>query len=135
MGTPCLCRAFKGGCGHVSRTCGWRPELAVALVRSWQQLESFVCGWPPPCSPQLAVDVLGMGAHGVQGHHESTRDVRAIQVGPQQPEDFELALAQRIERSLPDGQAVLYRAGGAEQGASVPRRDPALVCLLQQNVS
>jgi hypothetical protein len=60
-----------------------------------QQIEFFGAadGSPAVVHPQLGVNILGVGPHGVQRHHELTGNFRAVQIGPQQPEHFQLTLA------------------------------------------
>ena len=67
-----------------------------------QQIEFFGAadGSPAVVHPQLGVNVLGVGTHGVQRHHEFTGNFRAVQFGPEQPEHFQLAFAQWLDQRL-----------------------------------
>ena len=80
---------------------------------------------PTVVHAELGVDVLGVGPHGVQRHHELAGDVRAVQVGSEQPEHVELAFAQRLDQALTGGRAVLGLANGGQESADVARGDPA----------
>jgi hypothetical protein len=41
-----------------------------------------------------------MGADGAQGDHELIGDLRAGELGPEQSQHFELALAQRLDQGM-----------------------------------
>ncbi len=60
-----------------------------------QQIEFFGAadGSPAIVHPQLGVNVLGVGTHGAQRHHEFTGNFRAVQIGSEQPEHFQLTFA------------------------------------------
>ena len=45
---------------------------------------------------ELGEDALGVGAQGVQGDVELIGDLRPGELGVQEPEDLDLALAQRV---------------------------------------
>ena len=82
---------------------------------------------PPVVDAELGVDVLGVGPHGVERHEQLAGDLRAVQVGAEQPEDVELAGAQRVDHALlprPASSSVPPKA--VEEPADVaPRRSPA----------
>ena len=67
-----------------------------------QQIEFFSAadGRPTIVHPQLGVNVLGVGTHGVQRHHEFTGNFRAVQFGSEQPEHFQFTFAQRLDQVL-----------------------------------
>jgi hypothetical protein len=54
-------------------------------------------GSPAGVYPQLGVNVLGVGAHGAEGHPAITGNFRAAQIGSEQPEHFQFALAQWLD--------------------------------------
>ena len=56
---------------------------------------------PTVVHAELGVDVLGVRAHGVQRHHELAGDLRTAEVGGEQPEHVELAVAQRLDQARP----------------------------------
>src|SRR5215204_2071982 len=56
------------------------------------QLRGAPDGRPAIVDAELTVDALGVGADGAQGDHQPTGDLRAGELGPEQPEHFELAL-------------------------------------------
>ena len=67
-----------------------------------KQIEFFgpADGSPAIVHPQLGVNVLGVGTHGAQRHHEFTGNFRAVQIGSEQPEHFQLTFAQRLDQEL-----------------------------------
>ena len=73
-----------------------------------------------------------MRPHGVQGHRQFAGDVRAVQVGSEQPEHVELAFAQRLNQILLDGRAVVRLAGGCQQSTGIAPGDPMLRGRFQQ---
>ena len=50
-------------------------------------------GSPAVVCPQLGVNILGVGSQGAQRHDKFTGDFRAVQIGTQQPEHFQLPVA------------------------------------------
>src|ERR1700730_2904137 len=56
-------------------------------------------GGPAVVHAELGIDALGVGSHGVERHREFASDVRAAQVGSQQPKNLALALAQRLDQA------------------------------------
>ena len=57
---------------------------------------SPVHGRPTVVHPELVVNVFGVRPHGIEGHHESAGNVRAVQVSSEQPQHVALAFAQHL---------------------------------------
>ena len=81
------------------------PGLRVVFAGALEQIEllSPADGCPAVVHPELGVNVLGVGAQGVQGHHEFAGNVRAAQVGSEQPQHVKLTLAQWLDQRLRRG--------------------------------
>jgi hypothetical protein len=59
----------------------------------------------------------------VQRHDELAGDVRAAQVGSEQPEHVQLAFAQRLGQALTGGHAVPGLVSGGQEPADIARGD------------
>ena len=81
-----VCAAQDGG--PVSVRAGSRQQLE--LLRAFDRCPTVV-------HPELAVEVLGVGAHSVQGDGELAGDLGTVQIGSEQPQHVELAIAQRLD--------------------------------------
>src|SRR5688500_10128545 len=75
---------------------------------------------PPIVHPELGVNVIGVATQGVQGHPELTGDVRATQVGSEQPQYVKLTRAQWLDQ----------RPGGRKTRRPRDRRNRCLIYLL-----
>jgi len=75
------------------------PGLRVVFACALEQTEflSPANGCAAVVYPELRVNVIGVSTQSVQGHHELTGNVRATQVGPEQPEHFKLTYAQWLD--------------------------------------
>jgi hypothetical protein len=65
--------------------------------------------------------------YGVQGHYEPASDVRAVQVGSEQPKHVQLAFAQWLDQWAPEGVPILVITEPGEE----PRLLPADRTILQ----
>ena len=86
-----------------------RDELAAnrsACASKQAELVGPSYGRPTVVDAELGEDVVGVGAHGVQGHAHLARDVRPAEVAAQQPQHVELAAAQRVDERLASGRSV-----------------------------
>ena len=119
---------------------GWSRARREPSAAGRQQVELLgpADRCPAVVHAELGVDVLGVRAHGVQRHHELAGDVRAVQVGAEQPEHVQLALAQRLDQALPIGRpgrprcrrrrpAAAGRSPGRSRAARPPRAGPPWV--------
>jgi hypothetical protein len=90
------------------------PSAASATAGPRQQVELGCLSYrrAPAVDPELGVDVLGVGAQGVQGHAELTRDVGAVEVGGEEPEHVQFALAQGLDEPALSGRRGRAAAGG-----------------------
>src|SRR5688572_33393851 len=76
----------------------WQGELAACSgnTLAWLYQIQLFCSFDG-CSAisdvEFTEDALGMGADSAQADHEFTGDLRAAQVGSEQPKHFKLALA------------------------------------------
>jgi hypothetical protein len=73
------------------------------MIEYWlKQIEFFGAadGSPAIVHSQLSVNVLGVSTNGAQGHHAFTGDFRAVQIGPEKLENFQLTFAQRLYQRL-----------------------------------
>ena len=52
---------------------------------------------PTVVHPELGVNVIGVRPQGVQGHHELTGNLRATQVGSEQPQHVTFTFAQWLD--------------------------------------
>ena len=62
------------------------PDLVSAGARQQVQLLGPPNGRPAIVHPELAVDVFGVGAHGIQRHCELTGDLWTGQFAAKQPQ-------------------------------------------------
>jgi hypothetical protein len=62
-------------------------RAGLVFACSLQEIEflSAADGRPAVVHPELAVDVLGVGTHGVQGYHQFAGNFRTVQFGSEQP--------------------------------------------------
>src|SRR5713226_2671782 len=76
--------------------------------RSLEQIEflSPADRCPTVVHPELAVNVFGVGTHGVQGHHEFAGNFWAVQAGSEQPKHFKLTFREWLDQTLFDGRSV-----------------------------
>jgi hypothetical protein len=79
------------------------PEFAVA--GSWHQVEllGLADRCPTVVHTELGVDPVGVSPYGAQGDDELASDVRAVQVGSEQPEHVQFAVAQWLYQTRLDG--------------------------------
>src|SRR5260370_29174306 len=90
------------------------PGSAVAGVRQ-VEFPGPADRCPAVVHTELGVDVLGVSPNGVQGHGELASDLRAAQVGSEQPEHVQFAFAQWLDQALtggPAGLGLVYRGPG-----------------------
>ena len=102
---------------------------------SLEQMELFspTDGCPSAVDLKLGVNASGVRPQGAQGHHELVGNVRAAQVGPEQPKHVTLTIAQRLAQSLFDGCPALSRAEGGQEVTDVARSNPAFRGRFQQD--
>ena len=69
--------------------------IGVVLVCSLEQMEFFspTDGHPSAVYPELVVNVSGVRTQGAQGHYQFAGNVRATQVGSEQPQHVTLTFA------------------------------------------
>ena len=73
------------------------------MIEYWLKQIEFFCaadGSPAIVHSQLGVNVLGVSTNGAQRHHAFMGDFWAAQIGPEQPEHFQLTFAQRLDQRL-----------------------------------
>ena len=73
------------------------------MIEYWLKQIEFFCaadGSPAIVHSQLGVNVLGVSTNGVQRHHAMTGDFRAVQIGSEKLEHFQLTFAQRLDQRL-----------------------------------
>ena len=99
------------------------PGLAFAGSRQAEFRGSADRG-PAVVHAELGVDVLSVRPDGVQRHDELASDLRAAQVGSEQPEHVQFAFAQRLDQSLTGGRAVLGLVNGGQETADIGPGDP-----------
>ena len=79
---------------------GWsRPGSAAGVVQQTQAC-GLADGFASAGDAELGVDVAGVGAHRVHRDAELAGDGGATQVAVEQPQDVELALAERVDERL-----------------------------------
>ena len=69
------------------------------MIEYWLRQIEFFCaadGSPAIVHSQLGVNFLDVGADGAQRHHAFTGDFRAVQIGSEKLEHFQLTFAQRL---------------------------------------
>ena len=96
----------KTGCGESKKKPRlWFNTLAragVGLVDSLEQSE-FGCaadGGLPIVHAELAVNVFGVGAQGIQRNHQVAGQFRATQVSAEQPQHVKFTFAQGLDKIL-----------------------------------
>src|SRR6266581_3148559 len=94
------------------------PEASGAL-REQLQFVALADGGPAVAHAELGVDVLLVGAHGVQGHDKLTGDLGTAQVSPEKAEHVQLAVAQWIEQRLLRRAVVIGRARDRQDLAGI----------------
>ena len=73
-------------------------EVVVAVRLEQLQFLGPVDRCPTVVDSELVVDVFGVGAQGVQRHHELAGNVWATQVGSEQSQHVKLTLAERLDQ-------------------------------------
>src|SRR5437899_10899839 len=106
------------------------PE-ASRTPREQLQLVTLADGGPTVVHAELGVDVLLVGAHGVQGHDKFTGDFGAVQVSAEKAEHVQLAFAQWVEQGLLRTAVVVGRARDSQNLAGVTTCGP-LACECSQ---
>src|SRR5579859_6114103 len=91
-------RLRRAQCPHRWQTLG----LAVAGARQ-VEFPGAADRCPAVVHAELGVDVLGVSPYGVQRHDKLASDVRAAQVGSEQPKHLQLTCAQWLDQALSDG--------------------------------
>src|SRR5260370_13087593 len=99
------------------------PGSAVAGVRQ-VEFPGPADRCPAVVHTELGVDVLGVSPKGVQGHGELASDLRAAQVGSEQPEHVQFAFAQWLDQALTGGRAVLGLVNGGQEPTDIVPGDP-----------
>src|SRR5437764_13372295 len=94
------------------------PEASGA-VREQLQLIALADGGPTVAHAELGVDVLLVGAHGVQGHDKFTGDFGTAQVSPEKAEHVQLAFAEWVEQGLLRRAVVVGRARDSQNLAGI----------------
>ena len=79
--------------------------MARAGLRQYLEFLGPADRRPSVVHPELAVNVLGVGPQGVQGHHEFAGNVRAAQVGSEQPKHVTFTFAQWLNQALFGGRS------------------------------
>ena len=123
--SPHLVSALVNSSGRPRELGSGSGTGSAGVVAQQAQAGRFANGFAPVGDAELGVDVAGVGAHRVDRDAELAGDVRPTQITLEQPQDVELALAERVDQRLREAAgADVSRRGSAATLA--PRRRRAL---------